>query len=69
MGKGAASAVGMDDAPVTTDDSVAGLTKTGSYFLNICMVDALANSSQIDSATREKLGGVFASFDGKIHQW
>jgi hypothetical protein len=26
MGKGAAAAVGMDDAPVTTEQSVAGLT-------------------------------------------
>jgi hypothetical protein len=28
MGRGAASAVGMEDAPVTLDQSVAGLTKS-----------------------------------------
>ncbi|OCL15217.1 NAD(P)-binding protein [Glonium stellatum] len=51
MGRGAASAVGMDDAPVTLEESVAGLTKS------------------IDNATRETMGGVFASYDGKTHAW
>jgi len=51
MGNGAAVTVGMEDAPVTLDESVAGLTKS------------------IDNATRETMGGVFASFDGKTHAW
>jgi len=32
MGRGAASAVGMDDAPVTPEQSVAGLTKSVCFF-------------------------------------
>jgi len=51
MGKGAAVSVGMDDAPVTLEQSVEGLTKT------------------IDNATRETLGGVNASYDGKVWGW
>lgn len=51
MGKGAANSIGMEDAPVTMEQSIAGLSKT------------------IDNATRETLGGVCASFDGKIHAW
>ncbi|KAF2809471.1 aflatoxin biosynthesis ketoreductase-like protein nor-1 [Mytilinidion resinicola] len=51
MGQGAAESVGMEAAPTTIDESVAGLSKT------------------IDNATRATLGGVFASYDGKVYGW
>ncbi|KAF2490772.1 NAD(P)-binding protein, partial [Lophium mytilinum] len=51
MGQGAAESVGMEAAPTTLDESVAGLSKT------------------IDNATRATVGGVFASYDGKVYGW
>jgi len=51
MGRSAAATVQMDDAPVTLEDSIKGLTNS------------------IDNSTREKVGGVFESFDGKIYSW
>lgn len=43
MGRGAATAVGMDDAPVTLDQSVDGLTKVVRYESSSMMRRTTAN--------------------------
>ncbi|KAL9115469.1 MAG: hypothetical protein Q9227_000790, partial [Pyrenula ochraceoflavens] len=68
QGNSGAKSFGMEHAPLTPEESVDGIvSKARILFVRLSFeADVLL---QIDSATRENLGGVFESFDGKRFPW
>ena len=76
MGNEGANLAGMQQAPDRLEDVVRGITGkvwltllTYVLFLKFLALLNLRFIQQIDGATRESIGGTFASFDGAKVEW